>query len=359
MSTANMEGRQDQREVEHPASSSSEQSASTAPLQPPGMSAVMMPWFMGASWVAKFSGEKGTVEFNQWQAQVESFLRAQALQPRQKVDFMLSALGGQAHREAMLLPQATRDSDQGILRALAAKYGDHRSSETLQVEYFNCRQAEGEIVEDFTLRLRECFDRWRRSEPDYMGEEDGMLRSQFARGLREGPVKRELQRHLRRNPRASFSDVHSEARSLEREELGSPGKVMACQARTTPVTQPPTPDELPLASLQQLKDSLRAELKQELHDQVALLGKTIADELRSQLQLPQRDSGPARGQPASGPASAPRRRTDNRGPRSYQWDEQGRPICQDCGEAGHIQRYCPRRSASQPGFRPSRSLQGE
>ena len=328
------------------------------PVRTPGMNAVMMPWFMGASWVPKFSGGGGGVKFSQWRAQVESFLRAQMLNPQQKVDFLLSTLDGSAHREAMLLPSADRDSAK-ILQALNQKYGDHRSVGTLREEYFDCKQAVGEGIDDFILRLRECFYRWQSSDPGQAGPMDGVLRSQFSRGLQEGVVKQELQRHLRRTPNLTFDAVCREAKFLENEGKVERTEAMACQARAAP--QPSVPETQSQLSLQQLKDSLRAELKQEIHDQVTLLGKTIVDEIRGQFSNSQPDPVPTTqwGRPAAASQSNRRRRPDAQEPRDFQWDDQGRPICRDCGEAGHVQRYCPRRAAPTQGFRPFRSLQGE
>lgn len=330
---------------------------------PPVMSAVMMPWFLGSHWVPKFSGEKGTVRFSQWLAQVEAFLRAQTLQPPQGVDFILSSLDGPAHREAMLLPSTTRGSAQEMLEVLARKYGDNRSPDTLQVEFFSCRQTEKEGIEEFTLRLRECLYRWRTGDPDQAGNEDKRLRAQFAKGLREGPIRHELLRHLRRNPLMPFKDVCQEASSIEREERATVGEVATCQAHAAAVAPAPKTELLSQSSLQQLKDSLRAELREELHEQVVLLRKTIAEELRSQLQAPERDSEPAQrsARPPTGPlAGVPTyRRPDRQEARGYQWDDQGRPICRSCGEAGHVQRYCPRRPGPPPDFHASRSLQGK
>lgn len=330
----------------------------TEPVRTSGMNAVMMPWFMGASWVPKFSGGGGAVKFSQWRAQVESFLRAQMLNPQQRVDFLLSTLDGSAHREAMLLPHAERDSDQ-ILQALSKKYGDHRSVETLREEYFDCKQAVGEGIDDFILRLRECYYRWQTSDPSHAEPIDGVLRSQFSRGLKEGPVKQELQRHLRRTPNLTFDAVCREAKFLENEGKAQVSEAMACQTRAAP--PPSVPETQSQLNLQQLKESLRAELKQEIHDQVTLLGKTIVDEIRGQFSNSQPDHAPTSqwSRPAAPPPPNRRRRPDTQEPRDYQWDNQGRPICRDCGEAGHVQRYCPRRPTSTQGFQPLRSLQGE
>ena len=143
-------------------------------------------------------------------------------------------------------------------------------------------QAVGEGIDDFILRLRECFYRWQSSDPGHAGPMDGVLRSQFSRGLQEGVVKQELQRHLRRTPNLTFDAVCREAKFLENEGRDQRAEAMACQARAAP---PPSGTETQSQlGLQQLKDSLRAELKQEIHDQVTLLGKTIVDEIRGQFR---------------------------------------------------------------------------
>ena len=323
-----------------------------------------MPWFFGSQFISKFNGEKGTIRFSQWLLQVEAFLRAQALQPQQGVDFLLNALDGQAHREAILFPQTDRVSPEALIKALSDKYGDNRSPDTLQELFFSCKQTDKEGSEEFALRLRERLHQWRTSDPDYVGEEDKRLRAQFSKGLREGPIKRELRRHLRRTPQATFDDIRREARSIEKEEQSAMEEVAACHATAT--VQPSTKsDAVSQSSLQQLKDSLRTELQQDLREQVVLLGKTIAEELRGQLQAPgwnpestQHWNRPPNA-PTNRPPVRPHQRHDNREPRGYRWDEQGRPICSDCNSAGHIQRFCPRRSTAPQDFCPDRSQQGK
>ena len=152
-------------------------------------------------------------------------------------------------------------------------------------------------------------------------------------------------------PQATFKDVRREARSNEREEQLASAEVAACQARTTYPLPPPKVDLVPQSNFQSLKDSLRAELQQDLREQVVLLGKTIAAELRDQLQLQHPEQSPTHR-----PPPRPRRRQD---PRNLQRDERGRLICVSCGEAGHIQWFCPHLPTSSQDFHPARSLQGE
>lgn len=325
---------------------------------PQMMNAAMLPWFMASPWVPRFSGEEGAAKFVQWRAQVEACVRAQGLNTQQRADFVLNALDGRAHRVAMLLADPQRESDTSILEALARKYGDHRAMDSLRAEFFECRQAAEEGVEDFILRLRESFSRWKRSDPDIARLEGATLRSQFSRGLTEGAVKEELQRLLRRSePPMTFEAACNEAMALER-ECGR-RTALACRTRAVSPPRPSGPaTRSPTSSfhteMQQWKETFRAELKQEIQaqvqTQVALLGKSIVDELRETFapyrehtatyhanQQPPRPRPPASREP-------------------FQWDEQGRPICIQCREVGHTQRSCPRRNQPPQDF-PARRPQ--
>lgn len=298
-----------------------------------------MPWFFGAQFVGRFSGEKETTRFSQWLQQVEAFLRAQSLEPQQGVDFLLSTLDGTAHREAALLPPAHRITPQRLIKALAEKYGDQRSPDTLQEQFFNCRQAHDEDGVAFALRVREYLQRWQMSDPDRVGNTDKRLRTQFAKGLRNGVTKREL---LRRTPQAT-SEVCREATQIEKEEQEAAGEAATCRVAATSC-QRSSRDEVCLPkALQQMRDSLRAELQQDLWEQVELLGKTLIEELRGPRQIP------------DAPSTLRGRRQYRQAPREalgHRWDEQGRPICSDCGEVGHVQRFCPSRSSRQRDFCP-------
>ena len=319
---------------------------------PPAVNAAMLPWFMASQFVPRFSGEGGADTFVKWRAQVEACVRAQGLNTQQRADFVLNALDGKAHRVAMLMTETQKESDISILQALAMKYGDHRPMDSLRAEFFECRQApNSEGVEDFTLRLCESFSRWKKSDPDITGQEEATLRSQFARGLNEGSIKEEVQRLLRRShPPMTFEALCKEALALERE--CSRRTALACQAR---VVTPPRPATTSAhIETQQWKDALRAELKQEIQTQVqtqvTLLSKTIIEELRETLG-PRWENRPNYydNQRSTNP-----RRPAPRDTKSYQWDEQGRPICNICRESGHTQRNCPRRNPPPQDFRSRR-----
>lgn len=97
------------------------------------------------------------------------------------------------------------------------------------------------------------------------------------------------------------------------------------------------------SDLDDLRESLKSELRDELAAQLKTLSSKLVEELRNQSPY----VAPVASQSAiPGTRQAPppvRRQRPPPSTMNYQWDVHGRPICLDCGEAGHIQRYCPRR----------------
>ena len=132
------------------------------------------------------------------------------------------------------------------------------------------------------MRLCECFSRWQRSSPDTTGPRDEVLKDHFVKGLREGPLKIELERHGRRNPTVTFGALCVEAEAVEKETTRR--ETLACRAYVAPTTTASHQGPIPPSEWDRLKEALHAELKQEIQSQVSLLGKTIVEEIHSQLQ---------------------------------------------------------------------------
>lgn len=205
--------------------------------------------------------------------------------------------------------------------------------------------------------MRELYYRWRVEDAAEDGPDDEVLRAQFSLGLQNGPIKQELQRLLRRNSTMAFTDACREAKALEK-ELSSGEEAMSRQVHT----RARSPARVTSADWQEMRETLRAELRQELKDQVALLGRAMVDELQGQLAVPPEGRVPsgihhrppiAGIQPPSGqqPEQSRQPQRPRRGNfNPFQWDSSGRPICRDCGEVGHIQRFCPRRRTAPTGF---------
>lgn len=271
-------------------------------------------------------------------------LRAQPLNGQQQVDFVLSTLDGDARREAALLPDADRVDGERVIKALEKIFGDTASNAQRRVEFYKCRQQGDETASSFALRLRECHARWRAADREAGRDGDSLLRDQFVLGLRTGPVRQELQRLLRRDEDLTFQAAQKEARALEKELDGGATEAHVQVVRSRVVTPPAKSERR--ADLEEPRESLRTELRNELTVQLKTLSSQIVEELRGQPF----HSAPVTSNAASRTRHAPPNGSSGRpGPstRPYQWDAQGRPICLDCGEAGHVQRYCPKRRQQQ------------
>lgn len=302
---------------------------------PPNVNTVptmAMPWFMALPFIPKFSGKDGDIKFGAWAEQMESMLRAQGLDAQQKVDFVLWGLDGVAKRQVMLLDADKRGSARAILDELKRLYGQPCSLAHVRVQFFQCRQKEDESVEMYVLRFRELFNRWKESEPQVAAQVEPTARDQFVKGLRPGKVQRKVERLTRQRPDLSFSEACTEAQALEKEQNRKD------EAQAARVFAPPPTD---MHELNRWKEEVKTELRQEIHDQLAAISKTLVDEVRRQLS----PTVPA--DIHQGQGEFPRGRVEHghyqRKPRSdgdFQWDRTGRPICRACGKSGHIQRYC-------------------
>lgn len=185
------------------------------------------------------------------------------------------------------------------------------------------------------------FSRWREQDVDGTEQRDDLLLDQLIVGLCTGPIKQELSRQIRRDTTMTFTAVCSEARALERELQEEEDTTLSHR-----VTVPTTRDTK--ADLESLKDQIREDLRQgligEMKEQMKALSANLMEEVKIQLanrELPPTPRAPPRDHMAR--ASAGQMRGRQAAAPSYQWDARGRPICQNCGEAGHVQRHCDKR----------------
>lgn len=305
----------------------------------PGARQPVMPIFMGAPWAPRYGGPGSEVSLSQWKTQVEYLAGLQGLSALQKVQFVLNSLEGEARREVQAAPEANRVTVQAIFDFLMGQYGDTTPVAVLRTKFFNSRQGPRQSVRAFALQLREQFSRLTGRQDHGLGGGEVLLRDQFLLGLREGPVRQSLRVQLRREPDMTFEELRREALALERdqtEHLEPP----SCLA--TNVVDPPLATAAP-----DWKQALREELKRDIREQMSGLSKTVIEELRRE-HLPPPFHFRER---AHSDGNRPSERCPPRlGSSRFQWDEQGRPICNGCGQPEHYFRQCSVRRASQGGF---------
>lgn len=300
----------------------------------------VMPVFMGAPWAPRFGGPGSELQLQEWVSQTKYLAGLQGLSDQQQVQFVLGSLEGEAKREVLATPEASRNTAGKIFELLKELYGDRTSVAALRAQFFNCKQGPKQPLRSFSLQVRELFNRLKRREDSGLpADDDKLLRDQFILGLRDGQLKQTLKLQLRGNAALKFEDIQKEALALEMDQVEPDAHATDCFAASA------TPrDSTPMADW---KKELREEIMKDVKEQMSHLSKTLLDELRGP---PSRGLQPPRERSYSdgswrGRQSAPRPPNSR-----FQWDEQGQPICSRCGKAGHMSRNCPSRRASQEGF---------
>lgn len=145
-------------------------------------------------------------------------------------------------------------------------------------------------------------------------------------------MQRKMERLIRQRSELSFSEVCTETQALEKEQNR---KDEAQAARVVA----PSPTDMP--GLNRWKEEVKAELKKEMHDQLAIISKTLTEEVRRQLSpIEPANTQSGRREPPRGVVEHGRYQRQPRSGGNFQLDSSGRPICRACGKPGHIQRYC-------------------
>lgn len=209
----------------------------------------------------------------------------------------------------------------------------------LRSQFFNCKQGPKQTLRSFALQVRELATRLYRRQDHGLGGQETLARDQFLLGLREGPVRQNLRLQLRQNPDLTFEQIRKEALELEQDHAATT-EAPVCMAASGTARPPAPPAE------GDWKRELRAEIMTEVREQMEELSKKLLGELRRARPT----SPPLQERAYSDGGRGPQRHQNRPSGSRLQWDEQGRPICIRCGNAGHVSRQCGARRASQEGF---------
>ena len=288
-----------------------------------------MPVYPGAPWMPTFDGTEGENKYEEWKEQIEGLLSTQDVNAARKVSILLKTLTGEARRQVSVLEADERDTVDKILKYLDGLYKETVPVSKIRAQFYSCTQRPEENVNSYILRLRELFCRLRRG--DTAAPSDAVLREQFLMGLSEGPLSQELRVYARRYPDQDFNALREEALLLNTEYGGMKAAEITCHAVN--------PTFIP--KLSQTSDWKR-ELQQEMMDNVKelMLGffKELMNEIQPLLQAAVAAVCPRSPPPPEQRYAQPRRRYVPQN--GNEWDVEGRPICRQCKQPGHIARFC-------------------
>ena len=265
-----------------------------------------------------FSGGPGTLSIEDWLEEVDCSTRGRRMPDIDKALFMYDHLEGEARAEIKFRPRGEREDPKFISDVLTELYSCSTSYVSLHHQFFDRRQKESESLQEFSLALLSIMDKIKKSNSAAMPNSDQVLRDQFAEGVRDTMLRRELKRFVRQTPEVSLLDLRKEA--IRWVEEGHPQGVR--YTRPTPhshETQATVTCDAVNATQTEYSELKEMVMRQQ--EQLDRLIKTVGAQ-----------GGYSRGM------QRPRQAT------RYKWSPEGQPICFRCNQTGHIARFCGQNS---------------
>lgn len=270
----------------------------------------------------RFSGKNtDALPVEEWVEEARRSLEVRPMSRAEQALFLYDLLDGEAKNEIKFRPYAERSDPDKILAVLTDIFGCSKSFISLQKQFFQRKQLEGESIREFSHALLALMEAIKRNNPRGIPNPDALLRDQFIEHVRDGLLRRELKKSVRLNPDVSFLVMRGEAiRWVEDgERVCTPRPrsyscdsqallVSECRADSHAVTVKPQDD------LSEMKESLRKQQTQ-LDTIMQLLASSHSPTMHGQ-----------------GPTGPPRR--------PYRFQPDGKPICLRCGQPNHIARFC-------------------
>ena len=160
-----------------------------------------------------FSGSKSKsdLSIHDWIENVESCLRDRHMSAREKALFLYDHLEGEAKAEIRFRSLAEREQPNTILTILKELYGSTSSFVSLQKQFFDRKQKEGESLKEFSHSLWALIEDITRAYPNRLTDLDTLVRDQFMEHVRDVSLRRELKSIVRQRPLISFLLLRQEA----------------------------------------------------------------------------------------------------------------------------------------------------
>lgn len=171
-----------------------------------------------------FSGSKSKADIliYDWIENFESCVRDRNMSAREKALFLYDHLEGEAKAEIRFRPLAERENPDTILKILKEVYGSSSSFVSLQRQFFDRKQKDGESLKEFSHSLWALIEEIKRAYPNRLIDPDILVRDQFVEHVRDVSLRRELKSIVRQNPAVDFIALRHEAiRWMEEGERSS------------------------------------------------------------------------------------------------------------------------------------------
>lgn len=248
-----------------------------------------------------------SVSIEDWLEEVKIVFRScNITSDAEQADYVLSHLDGQAKTEVKFHSPKEKGSFLSLECILRKAFGENRSFAQLQQAFYSRRQREDEELRDFSYALLELANKIQNASGDPKFDTSGMLLHNFAEGVCDPDLRRELKSKLRNEKETDFLNFRDWAIQWTADGDGR-GK------------------DAQLRMLLQLQEKQQAEIQQ-LTKQIQ--GLKISGQQQRQGQRGQYEQ-PHRSQGAQGNATQPAQGGGFRG------------HCNGCGEFGHRKRDCP------------------
>ena len=188
--------------------------------------------------IRSFSGQEGDIGVQEIVADIQSLFRARSMSPEEQCDLIISHLEGSARHEVRYRPGEATRSPQSILDILLDMFREKRSVSQLEEQFYLRKQLDGETIRSYSAVLLELLEVLTRKDPRSVNDPDRVLAEQFAEGLRERILRREIKQQLPQRPDIQFIDLREEAiRWSEEEERHPPAKQRSAGNRRAVVTE--------------------------------------------------------------------------------------------------------------------------
>lgn len=277
----------------------------------------------------RFAGKQSqdSLTVEDWVEEARRHLSLRPMSTAEQALAIFDLLDGEARAEIKFRPAAERDDPEKIFTILSNVYGCSQSYISLQKQFFQRRQQDGESLCEFSHALMSLMEAVKRKDSACFAHPDIVMRDQFIEFVKDGMLRRELRCHTRLNPTVSFMEIRREAiRWVEEGEHSNAPRPRAQSCSTNSITEFSVESQVaalaPSTELAEVKESLRKQQAQ-------------LDTILKRLDTPLVSTGLA---PPTLPVPPPSR-VQARGSR-YRFHPDGRPICLRCGQPGHIARFC-------------------